>query len=130
SSVCCMMATKQALVAGDHVPGLEATIFYMDIRAHGKDFDQYYERARAQEHIHFIKSIPSRVFQLPGSNDLRVSFLDENSRLQHRDFDLIVLSVGMEPPSGLAELASHLGIKLNEFGFCNTDRLRPLSTSR
>ena len=130
SSICCMMATKQALVASDHVHGLDATIFYMDIRAHGKDFDQYYERARARDNIHYVKSIPSRIVQLPGSKNLRVSFIDENSRLQQKDFDLIVLSVGMEPPHGLAELASRLDIKLNEFGFCDTDRLLPLSTSR
>ena len=130
SSICCMMATKQALVAGDHVHGLDATIFYMDIRAHGKDFDQYYERARAQEHIHYLKSIPSRIVQMPGSKDLRVLFIDENSKLAQKEFDLIVLSVGMEPANGLAELASRLDIKLNEFGFCDTDRLLPLSTSR
>ena len=130
SSICCMMATKQALVAGDHVHGLDATIFYMDIRAHGKDFDQYYERARAQKHIHYLKSIPSRIVQVPGSKDLRVSFIDENSRLQQQDFDLIVLSVGMEPANGFADLASRLDIKLNEYGFCDTDRLLPLSTSR
>ncbi|MGO9586939.1 MAG: FAD-dependent oxidoreductase [Limisphaerales bacterium] len=130
SSICCMMATKQALVAGDHVHGLDATIFYMDIRAHGKDFDQYYERARAQKHIHYLKSIPSRIVQVPGSKDLRVSFIDENSKVQQQDFDLIVLSVGMEPANGLAELASRLDIKLNQFGFCDTDRLLPLSTSR
>ena len=130
SSICCMMATKQALVAGDHVHGLDATIFYMDIRAHGKDFDQYYERARAQEHIHYLKSIPSRIVQVPGSKDLRVLFIDENSKLAQKEFDLIVLSVGMEPANGLAELASRLDIKLNGFGFCDTDRLLPLSTSR
>jgi heterodisulfide reductase subunit A len=55
-----------------HVHGLDATIFYMDIRAHGKDFDQYYERARAKENIHYVKSIPSRIVQLPGSRDLRL----------------------------------------------------------
>jgi heterodisulfide reductase subunit A-like polyferredoxin len=130
SSICCMMATKQAIVAGEHVQGLDATIFYMDIRAHGKDFDQYYERAKAQDNIHYVKSIPSRVVQMPGSKDLRVSFLDEESRLQQRDFDLVVLSVGMEPPSGFAELAGRLGVDLNSHGFCDTDRLQPLSTSR
>jgi heterodisulfide reductase subunit A-like polyferredoxin len=130
SSICCMMATKQAMVAGDHVDGLDATIFYMDIRAHGKDFDQYYERARAKENIHYIKSIPSRIVQLPGSKDLRVAYFDENSRLAHQEFDLIVLSVGMEPPHSMAGLAACLDIKLNEFGFCDTDRLQPLSTSR
>ena len=130
SSICCMMATKQAMVAGDHVDGLDATIFYMDIRAHGKDFDQYYERARAKENIHYIKSIPSRIVQLPGSKDLRVAYFDENSSLAHQEFDLIVLSVGMEPPHSMAGMAACLDIKLNEFGFCETDRLQPLSTSR
>ncbi|MGD0351314.1 MAG: FAD-dependent oxidoreductase [Verrucomicrobiota bacterium] len=130
SSICCMMATKQALVAGDHVEGLDATIFYMDIRAHGKDFDQYYERARAKENIHYVKSIPSRIVQLPGSKDLRVAYLDENSKLAHKEFDLIVLSVGMEPPHSMAGMAASLDIKLNEFGFCATDRLQPLCTSQ
>ena len=130
SSICCMMATKQAMVAGDHVEGLDATIFYMDIRAHGKDFDQYYERARAQKNIHYVKSIPSRIIQVPGSKDVRVQFLDGNSQLQQQDFDLIVLSVGMEPPNSMAKCAASLGIKVNDFGFCLTDRLAPLSTSR
>jgi len=130
SSICCMMATKQALVTGDHVEGLDATIFYMDIRAHGKDFDQYYERARAQENIHYIKSIPSRIVQLPGSKDLRLAYFDENSSLAHKEFDLIVLSVGMEPPHSMAGLAASMNIKLNKFGFCDTDRLQPLCSSR
>ncbi len=130
SSICCMMATKQALVAGDHVDGLDATIFYMDIRAFGKDFDQYYERARAQKNISYIKSIPSRVVQVPGSKDLRLNYLGENGQVQSRDFDLVVLSVGMEPPASMPDLSERLGIELNEFGFCKTDRLLPLSTSR
>jgi heterodisulfide reductase subunit A-like polyferredoxin len=130
SSICCMMATKQAMVAGDHVGELDATIFYMDIRAHGKDFDQYYERAKAKENIHYVKSIPSRILQLPESKDLRVSFIDENSQLAQKEFDLIVLSVGMEPPESMADLAAGLNIKLNRFGFCDTDRLLPLATSR
>jgi heterodisulfide reductase subunit A-like polyferredoxin len=129
SSICCMMATKQAMVAGEHVDGLDATIFYMDIRAYGKDFDQYYERAKAQKNIHYIKSIPSRIVQIPGSKDLRLSYLDENNQIQQKDFDLVVLSVGMEPPASMAECAFRLEIKLNDFGFCSTDRLSPLSTS-
>ena len=79
-----MMATKQAMVAGDHVDGLDATIFYMDIRAYGKDFDQYYERAKAQKNIHYIKSIPSRIIQLPGSKDLRVCFLMKTTGFSRR----------------------------------------------
>jgi len=130
SSICCMMATKQALVTGDHVDMLDATIFYMDIRAHGKDFDQYYERAKAKDNIHYIKSMPSRIVQLPDNNDLRLAYIDEKGALSHKEFDLVVLSVGMEPPQNMAALAANLNIKLNEFGFCDTDRLSPLCTSR
>jgi heterodisulfide reductase subunit A-like polyferredoxin len=129
SSICCMMATKQAMVASDHVSGLDATIFYIDIRAYGKDFDQYYERAKAQKNIHYIKSIPSRIYQDSQSKDLSVNFIDENNQVQLRDFDLVVLSVGMESPASMKEIASRLELKLNDYGFCLTDRLNPLSTS-
>ena len=130
SSICCMMATKQALVTGDHVDMLDGTIFFMDIRAHGKDFDQYYERARAKDNIHYIRSMPSKIVQLPGSSDLRLSYFDEKGSLSHKDFDLAVLCVGMEPPKQMASLAAGLNIRLNEFGFLETDRLSPLCTSR
>ncbi len=130
SSVCCMVSTKQAIVATDHLPGLEATIFYMDIRAHGKDFDQYYERACDQSNISYIKNIPSRIIQVPGNKDLRVQFYNEASEIQEQDFDLVILSVGLVPGLSATEAAKRLGIQLNEYGFCATDRLSPLLTSR
>ena len=130
SSVCCMVSTKQALVATDHAPEMKATIFYMDIRAHGKDFDQYYERAKRQGNIDYIKSMPSRVIQMPGTRDLRVQYYGPSRKFEERDFDLVVLSVGMEPASTAQDVARRLGIELNEYGFCATDRLSPLSTSR
>jgi heterodisulfide reductase subunit A-like polyferredoxin len=129
SSVCCMVSTKQAMVTLDHSPEAHGTIFYMDIRAHGKDFDQYYERAKGKENISYIRSMPSRIIQVPKTKDLRLQYLLEG-KLEERDFDLVVLSVGMEPGSTARETAQHLGIDLNEFGFCATDRLAPVSTSR
>ena len=130
SSICCMAATKQAMIAADHVDELDATIFYMDIRAHGKDFDQYYERARSMYNIHYRKTIPSRLIQMPGTNDVRARFLDENNQMREQEFDLVVLSVGMEPTASVTECAQRIGIELNEYGFCATDRLSPLATSR
>ncbi|MEJ2648497.1 MAG: NAD(P)-binding protein [Sedimentisphaerales bacterium] len=130
SSICCMASTKQAMVAADHVDGLDATIFYMDIRAHGKDFDLYYERAKAQDNIHYIKSIPSRIIQMPGTNDVRVRYVDEVGKLKEQEFDLIVLAVGMQPSESIVEHASALGLELNGFNFCRTDRFLPLNTSR
>jgi heterodisulfide reductase subunit A-like polyferredoxin len=130
SSICCMASTKQAMVAADHVDELDATIFYMDIRAHGKDFDQFYERALGMDNIHYVKSMPSRIIQVPGTNDVRVRFMGPDGKIQEREFDLIVLSVGMEPSATAAEYADKLGISLNKHGFCETDRLTPLTTSR
>ena len=129
SSVCCMVSTKQSMIAADHLPGLEATIFYMDIRAHGKDFDQYYERAKKQG-VQYVKGIPSRIIQVPGTKDLRATFYNEADQLQEKDFDLVILSVGMEPGLSAVDTARRLGIELNEYGFCATDRFTPLNTSR
>jgi heterodisulfide reductase subunit A len=117
------------MVAGEHVAGLEATIFYMDIRAFGKDFDQYYERARKRDGITYIKSIPSQVVEVPGTRDLRLRFLAGDG-IREQDFDLVVLSVGLDPKQSVSADISKLGIALNEYGFCRTDRLFPLVTSR
>lgn len=130
SSICCMASTKQAMVAKSHADGLDATIFYMDIRAHGKDFDQYYERAKTQEDVTYIKSIPSRVVQMPGSQNLRLRYVAEDAGVHEEEFDLVILSVGMEPRQSAVECAQRLGIELNEYGFCATDRFSPTQTSR
>ena len=130
SSVCCMAATKQAVIAREHVPGLEVKIFYMDIRAFGKDFDQYYERAKSQEGIEYIKSMPSQVVEIPGSKDLMVRYIDDARKVREQAFDLVVLAVGIDPKPAVSGTMSRLGINLNEYGFCATDRFFPLETSR
>ena len=130
SSICCMSATKEAMVALEHVRGLEATIFCMDIRAFGKEFDAYVNRARNENNVQFIRAMPSRIVEVPGSRDARVRYFDENGQEQQADFDLIVLSVGLRPSNGVKEMAARLGLDLNEFGFCRTDRLTPMATSR
>ncbi|MBP7734523.1 MAG: FAD-dependent oxidoreductase [Spirochaetes bacterium] len=130
SSICCMATTKQALVADEHIDGMEASIFYMDIRAFGKDFDQYYERARARDNIAYIKSIPSRALQVPGTGDIRLRFLNERFRHEERDFDLVVLAVGMDPKTDISEGMARLGIELDQSGFCKTSRYAPMETSR
>ncbi len=130
SSICCMATTKQAMIASEHLHDLEGTIFNMDIRAHGKDFDQYYERARAMENIKFIKSIPSRIIQIPQTNDLRLGFIEPGKGYSEQEFDLVILAVGLDPKATVTESIKKLGIETNEFGFCKTDRLFPLVTSK
>jgi heterodisulfide reductase subunit A-like polyferredoxin len=130
SSICCMATTKQAMIASEHLNGLQGTIFNMDIRAHGKDFDQYYERARAMKNIEYVKSMPSRIIEMPGSNNLRLAYIDPTQGYTEKEFDLIVLAVGLDPKISVTEAVRKLGIEINEFGFCKTDRLSPLVTSK
>ncbi len=129
SSVCCMYAIKEAIIAKEHIKGLETSIFFMDIRAFGKDFDKYYERAESQFGVKFIRA---RGAEISGSNgnSLRLQFTHENGKRDTQEFDLIVLSVGLEPRKGLGELADKLNIKLDRYGFCQTDPFSPLSTMR
>ena len=130
SSICCMATTKQVMIASEHFSGLQGTIFNMDIRAHGKDFDQYYERARAMKNVEYVKSMPSRIIQMPGSNDLRIVYVDPQKGYTEKEFDLVVLAVGLEPKISVTESIRKLGIEINDYGFCKTDRLSPLVTSK
>lgn len=129
SYVCCMYATKQALISRDHDPGIEPSIFYIDIRAQGKGFDRYYERARSQG-VRYIRSMVSRIVENPQDKTLEISYLDASGRIQTEVFDLVVLSVGLRPHSSFQKLAGKLGVALNEFGFCRTQPLDIVSTSR
>jgi len=132
SSICCMSATKEAMVALEHAHGrkLEISIFCMDVRAFGKEFDSYVNRARDEHGVKFIRAIPSRVVEMPGDKTPRIRYFDQDGAEQQRDFDLVVLSVGMRPSAGVKEMATHLGVELNEFGFSRTERLSPLATSK
>ena len=82
------------------------------------------------DRIHYVRSMPSRIVEMPGTKDLRLRFMNDSFELEERDFDLVVLGVGLDPKATVSETISGLGIELNEFGFCATDRLLPLETSR
>ncbi|HVO37756.1 MAG TPA: 2Fe-2S iron-sulfur cluster-binding protein [Spirochaetia bacterium] len=129
SSVCCMYALKEAMIAKEHEHGVECTLFYMDIRAHGKGFDAYYDRARAQG-VRFIRSRPARIEELGGSGSLRVGYIAEEGDFRSEDFDMVVLSSGLNPPKEAAALAERFGITLDENGFAATRSLDPAAASR
>ncbi len=119
SSVCCMYALKQAIIAKEHVSGdLEAAIFYMDMRTMGKGFEAYLERAK-KEGVRLVRSRPHTVF--PTEDGLALRYVDETGRLIDEEFDLVVLSVGLEPHPTTEKLAKRIGISLNEFGFLDAD---------
>ena len=128
SSVCCMAAIKEAVIAMDHTPGLETTIFYTDIRAFGKDFDKYYERAKASG-VRFVRSMASRVVEMPGSKNVRVSYIQDGNAVEE-EFDLIVLSTGIKPSEEALRTAAAVGVEINECGFCKSDEAATVATSR
>ena len=130
SSVCCMYATKEAVIAKEHMSHIEPTIFYIDIRAYGKDFDKYVDRAKERYGVRYVRHMVSLIREDPQTNNLLLRYEAENGKMVEEEFDLVVLSVGFEPPAGARELAERLGIELNQYGFCRTDPLTPLSTSR
>jgi len=129
SAVCCMYATKEAMLALEHLPGVEIHIFQIDMRAFSKGFDAYFERGRAQG-IHYHRCKVSSLKEDPRSRDLLIHSVTDDGRLEQDRFDLVVLSVGMEPPAGVRELAAATGIELDEYGFCQTNPFHPVETSR
>jgi heterodisulfide reductase subunit A len=129
SSVCCMYSIKEAVIAKEHQRDIEPTIFFMDMRAYGKDFDKYYERAQNEYGVRFVRSRVASV-NAGDNGDLLVKYETEDGNARTEDFDLVVLSVGFEPPRDADVLASDLGIELNEYGFCKTDDFYPVATTR
>jgi len=129
SSVCCMYAIKEAVIAMEHAHGsLDTAIFYMDIRSHGKDFERYYERARD----HGVRFVRSRVHSITPTAEggLELSYVDGSGRQVNEPFDMVVLSVGLQPPGETKELARRLKIDLDLHGYVKTGSFRPTAASR
>jgi len=130
SSVCCMYAIKEAVITKEHMgEDVECTIFFMDMRTHGKDFERYYDAARDKHGIRFVRS---RVHTInpTGEDDLEVRYANENGEAVEEVFDMIVLSVGLETSQQVVSLAQKLDIELTAGRFCATDAFSPVATSR
>ncbi|MBU4486220.1 MAG: CoB--CoM heterodisulfide reductase iron-sulfur subunit A family protein [Candidatus Delongbacteria bacterium] len=129
SSACCMFAIKEAMIAKEHIKDLESTVFYMDIRAFGKDFDKYYEKSKDKYGVEYIKSKVSDISEDDDGN-LILKYVYENGDISHKQFDMAVLAVGLQPRKSIVNLSKSLNFKLNEFGFCRSDTNLPLATTR
>jgi heterodisulfide reductase subunit A-like polyferredoxin len=131
SSVCCMYAVKEAIIAKEHAKDdLDCAIFFMDMRTHGKDFEGYYDDARLKHGIRFIRSRVHTVDVMAGTDDLVIRYASESGEAMEETFDMVILSVGLETPPDLLDLAQKLNIDLTEGHFCQTDSFHPVATSR
>ena len=130
SSVCCMYATKQAIITKEHDDNIEPTIFYMDIRAFGKDFDKYVNRAKDDYGVRYQRAMISAVREEPGTGNLLLRYAQQDGKLIDENFDMVVLSIGFQPHSDAVEFAEIFDIELNDHRFPKTDPFKPTETSR
>ncbi|MHB8763592.1 MAG: FAD-dependent oxidoreductase [Deferrisomatales bacterium] len=130
SSICCMIATKQAMLAKQRLPGVDCQVFVMDERAFNKEYTKYYHRAVDTHGVRYTRCRVSAVREDPVTHDLFLRFPDASGKPAEECYDLVVLAVGLQPPGRSAELAGLMGIELNEHGFCQTDKFQPLQTSQ
>ncbi|CCK79323.1 HdlA2: heterodisulfide reductase-like protein, iron-sulfur subunit [Desulfobacula toluolica Tol2] len=129
SSVCCMYAVKEAMMAKDHIHGeFEASIFLMDMRTYGKDFEKYYERAK-DDGVRFVRSRIHTITE-DKNNGLVCTYVTEDGKNIEETFDMMVLSVGMETPHDLVQTVKDMGIELNANNFVVTSGFSPVETSR
>ncbi|MFP5212924.1 MAG: FAD-dependent oxidoreductase [Acidobacteriota bacterium] len=130
SGVCCMYAVKEAVVAKEHsAEPLDTAIFFMDMRTFGKDFEKYYNRAKDDYGVRFIRSRVHTIDPAEGDN-LKIAYATEDGIIREDEFDMVVLSVGMEVPPEVKDVAKRLGIEINPYGFASVNGFSPVSTSR
>jgi heterodisulfide reductase subunit A2 len=131
SSVCCMYAIKDAMIAKEHSEKeLDAAIFNMDMRTFGKDYEKYYNRAADQEGVRFVKSRIHSVVEEPGTDNLILKYADEEGVMHKEVFDMVILSVGLTIPKESIDLANRIGVSLDKYNFVKTQTFNPLETSR
>ncbi len=130
SAVCCTYTQKQVILTKDHYAEIEATIFHNDIRSYGKDFERYYQRAEKLPGVRFIRSYVSIGKEIPESRNVTLRYATAEDGVKEEEFDMVVLSVGLNPPADYKGLAKKFGIELNSHGFCKTNPVNPMETSR
>ncbi|MDH4206774.1 MAG: FAD-dependent oxidoreductase, partial [Desulfobacteraceae bacterium] len=131
SSVCCMYAIKDSMIAKEHAGGdLDCAIFYMDIRTFGKDYEKYYLRAKDKAGVRFINARVHTIDEIGEKNDLRLQYVDTSGKLHEEIFDMVVLSVGLEIAGSTTDLANRLNVDLNKYNFAVTQPFTPVETSR
>ncbi len=131
SGVCCTYAVKEAMLAKEHSSnGLDAAVFYIDMRTFGKDFERYYNRAKEESGVRFVKSRVTHVEANADTGMQVIRYVDESGRRVEEEFDMVVLSVGLSASAETARQAEKWGIELNQYNFAKTGSFSPVETSR
>jgi len=129
SAVCCTYTQKQVLLTKEHYGEVECTIFHNDIRSYGKDFESYYQRTADLPGVRFIRSYVSIGKEIPETKNVTIKYATSEDGVKEEEFDLVVLSIGLNPPADVTGLAKMYGIELNAHRFCKTNPVNPVETS-
>jgi len=130
SSICCMYATKEAILAKQRLKDVQCSVFIMDERAFNKEYSAYFTKARDTHGIQYNRCRMSAVSEDPSTHDLILRYTEANGKIHEERFDMVVLATGLQPPESAGQLAEILDIGLNKHGFCETDKFTPLQTTR
>jgi len=130
SAVCCTYTQKQVILTKDHHAEAECTVFHNDIRSYGKDFERYYERTEKLPGVRFIRSYASIVREDPKTKNVTVRYSTLEDGVKEEEFDIVVLSIGLNPPVGAKDLAEKFGIQLDPNDFCKLNPVNPMETNR
>jgi len=130
SSICCMYATKEAMLAKQRLgESVACTIFHMEERAFNKEYASYFEKARSHHGIRYVHCRVSQIVEDPSSGDLILHYATPNGERYEERFDMVVLATGLQPPDSAAHMSEILDLSLNEHGFCETHKFTPLQTT-
>jgi heterodisulfide reductase subunit A len=130
SAVCCTYAQKHVILTKDHDAEAECTIFHNDIRSYGKDFERFYERTEKLPGVRFIRSYSSIVKENPETRNVTIRYSTPDDGVKEEEFDMVVLSIGLNPPADVKDLAKKYGIELDPHDFCKLNPVNPMETNR
>jgi heterodisulfide reductase subunit A len=130
SSICCTYTQKQVILTKEHDSGAECVIFHNDIRSFGKDFERYYERTENLPGVRFIRSYVSIVKEDPETRNVTLRYSTPEDGVKEEEFDMVVLSVGLNPPTDVKGIAEKYGIELGPHDFCKLNLANPMKTNR
>ena len=130
SAVCCTYSQKQVILTKEHDAEAECTIFHNDIRSYGKDFERFFNRAEKLPGVRFIRSYTTIVKEDPETKNVTIRYSTPDDGVKEEEFDMVVLSVGLNPPADADAIAEKFGIELTPHNFCKLDPFNPIETGR
>ncbi len=129
SAVCCTYTQKQVILTKEHDAEAECTVFHNDIRSYGKDFERFYQRTEKLPGVRFFRSYTSIVKENPETRNVTIRYSTPDDGVKEEEFDMVVLSVGLNPPADVKGMVRKFGIELNPHDFCKVNPVNPMETT-